>query len=528
MKFDKLSLGTKILISQALTGGLLLLLGVTTLFSMVSIEKRLTTIVGVDSRKLELSEKIASAVADGESGQRGMLLGALTSNDGLVRSSAAGIARSQQDLGGSLKELESLLYTEEGRRLFEALKSPSDEWLRQLPAFQDHISGQRFDQATKMQAEVFAPLMTRLHEKAGALNEQFKGLVRDSAASTSSLMSVLRWLTIVLCLIAGGVSVVAFWVVRSSSTTLRRLAGELAESSRQVASAAHQVSSSSQALAQGASEQAATLEETSASTEEINSMTQKNAENASGSAKEMEKANHLLKETDEKLTQMIGSMKDINTSSEKISKIIRVIDEIAFQTNILALNAAVEAARAGEAGMGFAVVADEVRNLAQRCAQAAKDTSDLIEESIVRSNEGKTRLDEVAASIARVFESASHMGILANEVHVGSQEQARGIEQIARAVTQMQQVTQSTAASAEESASAGEEMSAQAQTLLDSVEQLRTLVGGAESEPPATARRHSVQTAANRPRAAAPARVGPARPKPPAAQIPLEGDFQDF
>lgn len=178
--------------------------------------------------------------------------------------------------------------------------------------------------------------------------------------------------------------------------------------------------------------------------------------------------------------QMVASMKEINASSDKVAKIIKVIDEIAFQTNILALNAAVEAARAGEAGMGFAVVADEVRNLAQRCAQAAKDTAGLIEESIVKTNDGKTKLDQVTAAIHATTESANAVKTLVDEVNVGSQEQARGIEQIAKAVTQMEQVTQKTAASAEESASASQELSAQAETMRKIVEQLQGMVGGSE------------------------------------------------
>ena len=188
-------------------------------------------------------------------------------------------------------------------------------------------------------------------------------------------------------------------------------------------------------------------------------------------ASRVEDANHNLEE-------MVQSMKEINSSSEKISKIIRVIDEIAFQTNILALNAAVEAARAGEAGMGFAVVADEVRNLAHRSAQAAKDTAALIEESIAKSNEGNKKLQLVAGSIQQVTGSATQVKVLVDEVDVGSQEQSRGIEQIATAVTQMEAVTQRSAANAEESAAASEELAAQAQALQDIVERVRQLVGG--------------------------------------------------
>ena len=175
---------------------------------------------------------------------------------------------------------------------------------------------------------------------------------------------------------------------------------------------------------------------------------------------------------------MSASMDAIKTSSDDITKIIKTIDEIAFQTNILALNAAVEAARAGEAGMGFAVVADEVRNLAQRCAQAAKDTASLIEESIAKSNDGKTKVDEVATAIHAIIEEAAKIKTLSDEVNLGSREQARGLEQIAKAITQMEQVTQKSAANAEESASAAEELTAQSETMKDIVERLTAMIGG--------------------------------------------------
>jgi methyl-accepting chemotaxis protein/methyl-accepting chemotaxis protein-1 (serine sensor receptor) len=260
------------------------------------------------------------------------------------------------------------------------------------------------------------------------------------------------------------------------------MGSQVSDGAQQVARAATQMGSISQSLAQGASEQAVSLEQTSASAEQVNQMVQRNAKSSREAAEHTNDANRLLTGANQKLGQMLDSMRDISSSSERISKIIRVIDEIAFQTNILSLNAAVEAARAGEAGMGFAVVADEVRNLAQRCSQAAKDTSGLIEESIQHAKTGKVRLDEVAASMRQVTDSAVQVQRLSNEVNAGSEEQARAIEQISRAILQIQQVTQQTAASAEEGASAGAQMSAEAEHLQSAVNRMRAMLGMSEHE----------------------------------------------
>lgn len=278
----------------------------------------------------------------------------------------------------------------------------------------------------------------------------------------------------VLALVAG---TFFLFIVHQINVTLERTVDELSCSAEQLADAALQVSSSSQGLAQGASEQAASLEETSSSSMEINAMSHKNADNAKGAVLLMKQTTSRVAEGNCKLQEMVGSMQEINTSSNEISKIIKVIDEIAFQTNILSLNAAVEAARAGTAGMGFGVVAEEVRNLAQRCAQAAENTTHLIDSSIKKSVEGRQKLDEVAAAITAITEDTDKVKVLVDEVGAGSQEQVRGLEQITAAIAQMEQVTQSTAAGAEESAAAGQQLDAQSDSLCSIVGRLKEFVG---------------------------------------------------
>ncbi len=341
------------------------------------------------------------------------------------------------------------------------------------------------------------PLYNSIGKDAAKLAELQRKMNTQIVADGVELASASRWIAIVLGMLALAVGAVVLWVIRDVNRTLRRLAGALADAAAQVAGSAGQVSAAGQTLAQGASEQAASLEETSASSEEIATMTRRNAEHSEEAAGLMVATSTSVDGANRKMEEMVHSMKEITTSSGKISKIIKVIDEIAFQTNILALNAAVEAARAGEAGMGFAVVADEVRNLAQRCAQAARDTAELIEESITRSNDGSNRLADVSHAIGDITGQSAKVKMLVDEIHMGSKEQSRGIEQVAGAVSQMQQVTQSTAANAEESAAAGKELAAQAENLHRLVGELNALVtrdGSAAphfSEPGPSVRRNS-------------------------------------
>jgi ABC-type transporter Mla subunit MlaD len=305
--------------------------------------------------------------------------------------------------------------------------------------------------------------------------------VEQQLASTNAMLANVGMIAIGA--VAGLVLLLSWFTRRSIVRPIHAAVTELSEGAQQVASASGQVSGASQSLSQGATEQAASLEETSASMEEMASMTRKNAENSQQAAATMAETERLVQGANGALTEMVTSMAAIKESSDKVAKIIKTIDEIAFQTNILALNAAVEAARAGEAGMGFAVVADEVRALAQRSAQAAKDTAGLIEESIAKSNEGQQKVQLVTGTIAAITGSSAKVKGLIDEVSEASRQQSQGIDQVSQAIAQMEKVTQGTAATAEESAAASEELNAQAETSMHVVARLAALVGGTAAAP---------------------------------------------
>ena len=287
------------------------------------------------------------------------------------------------------------------------------------------------------------------------------------------------WLILVIGVISLALaSLVVTMILKSVVDPINRLSNALAENASHVGESASHVSASSQSLAQGASEQAASLEETSASLEEMGGITRNNAGNSQKAKELANLAKNAAISGTEDMKLMSEAMSAIKNSSDGIAKIIKTIDEIAFQTNILALNAAVEAARAGEAGMGFAVVADEVRNLAQRSAQAAKETAEKIEDAIQKSQNGVQISDKVAKSLDEITSKAREVDQLVAEIATASNEQSQGIQQISTAMTQMDKVTQSNAANAEESASASSELHSQAEQLSQIAQEMMEVVNG--------------------------------------------------
>jgi len=257
------------------------------------------------------------------------------------------------------------------------------------------------------------------------------------------------------------------------TTNLNKMFSEIQSATNQVSIGSKQVADSAQALAQGATEQAASIEELSSSISEIAESTKTNAAIADKNSK----LSSAIKESAEKgsrqMDEMIAAVKEINDASQSISKIIKTIDDIAFQTNILALNAAVEAARAGQHGKGFAVVAEEVRNLASKSAEAAKDTGSMIQNSMEKAGLGSRIAGETAASLAEIVTGINESSQLVSQIADASEQQALGIAQINIGIDQVAQVVQQNSATAQESAAASEEMSGQSDILQQYIAQFK-------------------------------------------------------
>ncbi len=294
------------------------------------------------------------------------------------------------------------------------------------------------------------------------------------------------------------VAVVQVTFVRRITLAMNKITEELANASGQISEASFHLESSSQKLAEGSTEQAASIQEVSATLEETSSMVQKNSENTDQAATLARQAKGNADKSYKKMAEMVDSMEKIKNSSNDISKIIKVIDGIAFQTNILALNAAVEAARAGDAGKGFAVVAEEVRNLAQRTTQSAKDTTELIENNIEYSDEGVEIAKTVYESISEIDSEAKKVSDLLDEISAATNEQSIGVSQIHRAITQMEEVMHSSVQTADDTASASQELFAQTSSMNEVVTQITTLVNGKENSRSTNNTQQIIQ--ANKPR----------------------------
>lgn len=471
------TLGRKLLTGFGGMLALVLLLSGGALVITRSLNQDLDRAANGTARRQYLAGEVNAATSEMASLERGGVLSAVLGDKAHAEEYQQRFRERADRLRSALAELTRKAETADTAGLVRTLDQQAALLIQGHDELRQAVAAERMDAALAIFGQKMQPRLDEIGRQASLLVEQQSRALAAAAEESGAKSARISTGTVIVTLIALVAGALVFLLVRQSNTSLTRLAGRLLEGAEQVAAAASQVSAASHSLAQGASQQAVSLQEASASTEEIASITHKNAGHAAEVAGLMQESERNAGEVNQTLDRMVEKMKEIDSSSNKIARIIKVIDEIAFQTNILALNAAVEAARAGEAGLGFAVVADEVRNLAQRCAQAARDTAGLIEESIETSRDGNTRLDHMAGAVRAMTESSLRVKSLVDEVNHGSQEQARGMDQISHAVARMEQVTQKTAAGAQQSASAGTELSGHAEVLRALVGEMQEMVG---------------------------------------------------
>lgn len=375
------------------------------------------------------------------------------------------------------EEYAKLLSDAEEERLFKSAKAARERTLVQLEKVVAAVRAGKRDEA--------AAILEKADVEFESANEAFNACLDHNCLLVEQQMArAERAATTGFRLIGGtltlaGVLGTLLWaaIIRGARRSLGDISDTLEANALQTSMASAQLATASHSLAEGCSEQGSAVAETSAALEQMSAMIRSTADNA-------EKAKGFAGQASEAATTGAGTMAEMNeamraieTSSAEVAKIVKDIDEIAFQTNILALNAAVEAARAGEAGAGFAVVADEVRSLAQRSAAAARETAGKIEAAITDSRRGSASCGRVGESLQEIVRKVAAADALVAEIATAAKEQSQGIRQVGTAMTEMDKVTQGNSASAEESASAAQELRAQAVSMQDAVELLRRLVG---------------------------------------------------
>jgi methyl-accepting chemotaxis protein/methyl-accepting chemotaxis protein-1 (serine sensor receptor) len=455
------------------------LVGITSWGYVTALGRQLDQSIRVTGRKVELSGELKTNVLTFRLQERGILLFSHIKADQQVAACLDAYDKAVTASLTTLGAVRGMPTIDRERQLMDETEAGIAEYKTQQLEVRRLLATGDVPAATEWDSKTLVPAGGKIVAALNKFNELEHNLnasANEQAIGMKATAQNMLAFGLLACLVMGGIGIA---VMRRATGRLHASAIRLDQASREIADAAEQVASASQSLAQSSSEQAASLQQTSASSEQISAVAQKNSDHSRAAAHVVDGTQQKFAETHRALDSMVSAMNEISAESDKISKVIKVIDEIAFQTNLLALNAAVEAARAGEAGMGFAVVADEVRNLAQRCAQSARDTASLIEGSIAKSNEGKTKVDLVAASMRQITEDAARVKILVDEVNLGGQEQARGVGEVARALAQLGQLTQTNAAGAQQSASAAQHLNAQSDALKSIVIDLIALVGTA-------------------------------------------------
>ena len=429
--------------------------------------------INVTARRLSAIDEVAADMNGVIIGVREVIL---TADPAKKQSDRAELERKAAEIDEQMKAIGAVT------RLQSEWSALEQEWAKHKVIVGDIVAlaiANETEKAVEMLATQCNPTRQREQAILDDILEKHKGFFQ--AADERAVADYRRALIVLLSTAGLGIIIglaLAWLTVARLSRELNRVINELSERSGELDRIAGEISKASSSLAEASTEQAASLEETSATLEEMASMTHQNADNATLTSQSTEKTVRLISAGGQTVETVIQAMTEISHSSEKVGQIIKTIEGIAFQTNLLALNAAVEAARAGEAGQGFAVVADEVRNLALRSAQAAQDTSELIQNTVQQVSGGVNNVNALADSFKNIEAGAQEVGHLIQEITTATREQAQGAGQISTAVAEMDKMTQSNAAMAEESASSSASLAEQTYHLQELVEQLHALVAG--------------------------------------------------
>ncbi|WP_052300281.1 methyl-accepting chemotaxis protein [Opitutus terrae] len=436
---------------------------------------------------------------------------ALARDEAAMNAQKTAFDAESQAVSQSLAQLKVLADDADSQAVIDSLEQAVAAYSKAAGKFQTELRAGDFEKAMATLDQQVGAAQKDLEARLDAVSQHLFQLSQGAGAATAAIIAKTDRVSTLGSTALGAITLVCLAVALVAtlgiSRRLRETNRALANSTGIVQDNASLVATSSQSLAEGSSTQAASLEETSSSLEELNSMTKRNAESAQKAKEAAGQARVSADTGAEHMQQMNSAMHAIKASSDDIAKIIKTIDEIAFQTNILALNAAVEAARAGEAGMGFAVVAEEVRALAQRSATAAKETAAKIEDSVNKSQQGAQISGEVSKSFETIQQQIRNLDQLVGEIATASHEQNQGIGQVTAAVAQMDEITQQNAGNAEETAAASQELNNQASILSQAVDSLHALMDN-----------HRQHTSVETPTLAHARPETPARKSPPAAK----------